>query len=238
MPKAVQGLTSLITLVLSPLLLVQGIATRKSVPKLPEPPGPREGETGDGPPLRLLILGDSAAAGVGASHQDHGLLGQVIAQLSDSFRVQWLLEAKNGNTTAAMLNSLETRPPQHFDVAVTSLGVNDVTSMVGAGKWRRQQAELRRLLREKFGVRRLIVSGLPPMHGFPALPQPLRWCLGARATQFNHELESDIAAEDGAFFLDLRFTTDTAFMASDGFHPGPQMYAEWGKRVAAVVSTG
>ena len=232
-----QGLTSLITLVLSPLLLVQGIATRKSVPKLPEPPGPREGETGDGPPLRLLILGDSAAAGVGASHQDHGLLGQVIAQLSDSFRVQWLLEAKNGNTTAAMLNSLETRPPQHFDVAVTSLGVNDVTSMVGAGKWRRQQAELRRLLREKFGVRRLIVSGLPPMHGFPALPQPLRWCLGARATQFNHELESDIAAEDGAFFLDLRFTTDTAFMASDGFHPGPQMYTEWGKRVAAVVST-
>ena len=236
-PKAVRGLTFVITVVLSPLLFVQGMATRKSVPELPEPPGPRRGEAGDGPPLRLLILGDSAAAGVGATHQDHGLLGQVIAPLSSNFRVQWVLEAKNGKTTAAMLNSLETMPPQQFDIAVTSLGVNDVTSMVGAGKWRRQQAELRRLLRQKFGVRTLIVSGLPPMHGFPALPQPLRWCLGARATQFNHDLESDVAAEDGAFFLDLRFTTDIAFMATDGFHPGPQMYAEWGKRVAAVVSS-
>ena len=236
MPQAVRGMTFLITLALSPLLLVQGIATRRSVPKLPEPPGPREGETGDGPPLRLLILGDSAAAGVGAIHQDQALLGQVITRLSGSFRVQWVLEAKNGNKTSTMLNWLEAQPPRQFDVAVTSLGVNDVTSMVGARKWRRQQAELRRLLKQKFGVRKLIISGLPPMHGFPALPQPLRWCLGARATQFNYDLESDAAAEDGVFFVDLRFTADTSLMATDGFHPGPEVYAEWGSRVAAVVS--
>jgi lysophospholipase L1-like esterase len=207
------------------------------VPKLPEPPGAREGETGEGPSIKLLILGDSAAAGVGVSHQDKGLLGQIIERLSKDFNVQWVLDAKNGNTTSAMLHRLEALPPQHFDVAVTSLGVNDVTSMVSVGKWRRQQAELRKLLKQKFGVDMLIVSGLPPLHGFPALPQPLRWCLGARATQFNRDLESDVAGEAGAFFLDLRFSADTSLMATDGFHPGPEIYAEWGKRVAAVVSS-
>jgi lysophospholipase L1-like esterase len=73
------------------------------------------------------------------------------------------------------------------------------------------------------------------MHGFPALPQPLRWHIGGRATQFNRDLENDVAADYGAHFVDLRFTTDLSLMASDGFHPGPGMYAEWGKRVAELI---
>ena len=53
----------LLTVALGPVLLMQGLAVRRRVPKLPEPPGAREGTTGDGPPLRIVIVGDSAAAG-------------------------------------------------------------------------------------------------------------------------------------------------------------------------------
>ncbi len=226
---------SLATIALGPVLLAQGIATRRRVPKLPEPPGLREGLSGDGQPLKLLIVGDSAAAGVGASHQDEALLGQVVSALTPNFRVAWSLHAQTGNTTAATLAYLDALRPRHFDVAVTSLGVNDVTRFVGRNLWRRQQAKLRTLLRRKFGVSKLLISGLPPLHGFPALPQPLRWHIGHRATQFNHDLEDDIAADDAAHFVDLRFTTDLSLMASDGFHPGPGMYAEWGKRVAELI---
>lgn len=222
-------------LILSPLLLVQGLAARKSTPRLPEPPGERDGTRGDGPPLRLLIVGDSAAAGVGAAHQDDALLGQVVSWLARDFRVTWSLKARTGNTTASILQLLHSQPPQRFDVAVTSLGVNDVTGLVRRARWRHQQAQLRVVLKQKFGVDTVVVSGLPPLHGFPALPQPLRWILGARATQFNHDLERDVAVDDAANFLDLRFTADTALMASDGFHPGPGVYAEWGARVAALV---
>ena len=186
--------------------------------------------------MRLLILGDSAAAGVGAAHQDQALLGQVVNSLRADRRVTWRLQARNGNTTSSVLNLLESQPPQDFDVAVTSLGVNDVTSLVGAKTWRRQQAELRSILKQKFNAHLIIVSGLPPMHGFPALPQPLRWILGGRATRFNRYLEADVAADDNAIFLDVRFTSDTSLMASDGFHPGPGVYAEWGQRVAAVIA--
>jgi lysophospholipase L1-like esterase len=186
--------------------------------------------------LRLLILGDSAAAGVGASHQDQALLGQVVSGLVDQYQVCWALRATTGNTTASILQWLDAQPAQRFDVVVTSLGVNDVTGMVGRSKWRRQQAELRETLKSKFEVKKLLVSGLPPLHGFPALPQPLRWVLGARATQFNNDLRQDIAADGTATFLDLRFTADTTLIASDGFHPGPGIYEEWGARAAAMIS--
>lgn len=229
------GLAMLSGLILSPLLLVQGLATRKVTPRLPEPPGARDGTTGDGQPLSLLIIGDSAAAGVGASHQDEALLGQVVSRLAKQFEVTWSLRARTGNKTACILEWLDAQPAHPFDVAVTSLGVNDVTGLVGRQRWRREQAQLRATLKAKFGVETLLVSGLPPLHGFPALPQPLRWILGARATQFNQDLESDVASDRTATFLDLRFTADTTMMASDGFHPGPGVYAEWGKRVAALV---
>ena len=49
-------------LALSPLLLMQGLYVRKVTPRLPEAAGARVGEAGTGPALRLMILGDSAAA--------------------------------------------------------------------------------------------------------------------------------------------------------------------------------
>jgi len=55
--------------VLSPLLVCQGIYVRRVTPKLPEADGPRSGEAGSGALLRLLVLGDSAAAGVGVRTQ-------------------------------------------------------------------------------------------------------------------------------------------------------------------------
>ena len=53
-------------LMLSPLLVAQALLTRARLPRLPEPDGERHGVVGEGAPLRLLILGDSSAAGVGS----------------------------------------------------------------------------------------------------------------------------------------------------------------------------
>ena len=220
---------------LAPVLFAQGKHARRTVPVLPEPAGEREGRAGSGQPVSVLIAGDSGAAGVGAETQDEALLGQLVTDLAADFSVTWNLQATSGHTTARTLDRLERLPQQHFDVAVTSLGVNDAISMVSLGNWRRRQARLRELLRQKFGVETLIVSGLPPMHGFPALPQPLRWHIGARATQFDRALARDVHAEEDAQFIDLRFTEDMDLMASDGFHPGPGIYAAWARLVAAAI---
>lgn len=226
------------TLLLGPLIVAQGLRVRRTVPVLPEPPGDREGVAGNGAPLRLLIAGDSSAAGVGANHQDEALLGMVVANLAAEFRVSWNVQATSGHKTVQTLDRLARMTAQPFDVAVTSLGVNDALGMVGLGQWREHQASLRELLRRKFDVQTIVVSGLPPVHGFPALPQPLRWHIGLRASQLDRALAADIELEDDTEFIDLRFTEDASLMSSDGFHPGPAAYAEWGKRVAAGIITG
>jgi len=223
------------TIALAPVIVPQGIWTNLRVPTLPEPPGARQGTAGTGPLLRLLIVGDSAAAGVGVSHQDEALLGQVVSRLAGHYRVEFDLRAKTGFTTTDILRQLGDMEPRDYDVALTSLGVNDVLALTSRSAWLARQAQLRDLLRSKFGVRLIVLSGLPPVHSFPALPQPLRWHLGNRATEFNEALGPAIDSEPDVRLINLRFEADVGMMASDGFHPGIPIYAEWGARAARLI---
>lgn len=220
---------------LGPILLIQGRRARRRIPRLPEPPGPRAGTVGEGPALRLLIAGDSAAAGVGAASQDEALAGRVLVELAPAFTLDWRLEATTGATTTDTLRRLSGLAPDSFDVLVTSLGVNDVTRDVALDRWLAQQRELRALARARLGVTCMVIAGLPPVDGFPALPQPLRWFLGRRARQFSEALRRELEEERDAHFLDLRFALDPGLMAEDGFHPGPAIYEGWGRRAAAII---
>lgn len=220
---------------LLPIILPQAVWVRRTVPKLPEPPGDRQGTRGSGPVLRLLVVGDSGAAGVGARSQNEALLGKLVDDLEKDHTVCWQLHATSGHKTSDTLSHLEAMQPEKFDVAVTSLGVNDALSLVSLETWRRQQALLRQILRDKFEVDTLIISGLPPLHDFPALPQPMRWHFGARVTQFDRTLAADVAEEGNARHLALRSISDISLIASDGFHPGPGVYAEWARHAAEVI---
>ncbi len=224
------------TVALGPVLLAQGRRVRRTVPVLPEAEGPREGDSGSGPLLRLLILGDSAAAGVGARTQDEALSGQLAVSLAPTFRLRWKLLAFTGATTTDMLDHLQGLPAEAFDVVVTSLGVNDVTGRVSLAAWRRAQQELIAVLQARFGARHILLSGLPPMHRFPALPQPLRWYVGSRARDFNRALASVAASRPGCEFLALGHEMmDTSAMAGDGFHPGPPIYALWAREATRRI---
>ena len=198
-------------------------------------PGERCGCVGNGPLKRVLIIGDSAAAGVGAEHQQNALAGQLAEQLSQHYQIEWELHAKTGATTRSTLQYLQQMKSREYDLAVTSLGVNDVTAGVGVQRWLKLQRQLRSLLREKFGIQQLLVSGMPPVSLFPALPQPLRWYLGSRANDFDDALRSELEGEQDSLFLNLYFGMPESTMASDGFHPGPAIYAEWAKRITALL---
>jgi lysophospholipase L1-like esterase len=220
---------------LGPLLLLQGRRVRRSTPVFPEPPGAREGVAGEGPTLRVLVLGDSAGAGVGAASQDKALSGRIVAGLRDRFRVEWKVVARTGATTASTLRHLERAEAFATDAVVTSLGVNDVTGDVDVAKFLALQARLHELLRAKFGARFILASGLPPMHHFPALPQPLRWYLGARARELDRALAGALPDGHGTEHLPFQGDVDAAHMAADGFHPGPSVYDAWGQAAAARI---
>jgi lysophospholipase L1-like esterase len=222
-----------VRLALAPVLLAQGLAVRARVRVLPEPPGPRSGVAGDGPPLRLLIAGDSSAAGVGCTHQVQALSGQLVAHLSATRRVTWRLEAASGATTAGALTRLAALPPEPFDAAVIALGVNDVTRMVRLDRWTAQAAALHDLLQTRFGVRCTVWSGVPPMQRFPALPAPLRHVLGALAARNDAALANLARRRPGLVHLPLDLPLTADLMAEDGFHPGPKATPLWAAGIAA-----
>ncbi|WP_175720334.1 SGNH/GDSL hydrolase family protein [Burkholderia anthina] len=225
----------LATAALGPLLFLQGRHVRRVTPRLPEAAGPRDGVIGHGPPLRVLVVGDSAAAGVGVATQHDALSGQLARTLAATHRVGWKLLARTGLTTQELVDWLATEPAEPFDVAVTSLGVNDVTGGVPPARWQAQQAELVRLLAARFRVKHVILSAVPPMERFPALPQPLAWYLGLRAKRLNAALADWAATRRGCTFLRVALPLERHLMAADGFHPGAAACSAWAAQVASAV---
>jgi lysophospholipase L1-like esterase len=223
---------------LAPLLMAQGRRVRRMTPRLSEPPGPREGVCGEGPPLRLLLVGDSATAGVGAATQAEALSGRLVAELAPTFRVTWRLIARTGATTAGTARHLAGRRPEEcaaFDVAAVSLGGNDVMGRRPLDQWLDDLGRVMTLLRERFGVEYVLLSGLPPIHEFTALPQPLRWYLGVAARRFDRALDAWAAARPGCEHVPLTLPHAAGLLASDGLHPGPLLHQRWAVELARRI---
>lgn len=220
---------------LAPVFIAQGLYVRCVTPRLPEPSGARSGVMGSGPPLGLLILGDSAAAGVGVATQAEALSGRLAAVLGESFRVCWKLTARTGMRAKDVAAELEAAAPEKFDAVVTSIGVNDVTRGTDLASWIDRQGRMVELLQSKFQAKHIILSSVPPMHLFPALPRPLRWYLGERAKRFNRALEALARSCEACEFAAPDFPVEPATMAADGFHPGARAYALWAAHAGGII---
>lgn len=221
----------LIRLILGPVLLWQGARVRRDILRLPEAGGPRRG--GDRG-LRVLILGDSSAAGVGVETQGAALAGRLEAALAP-LPVRWRVLATTGWTTADGLAALEAEEEEQFDTAILCLGVNDVTTETGIDRWLEIYARLLDLLEDRHGIARAYLCGLPPMGRFPALPQPLRWYMGLQAGAHDRALGRLAARRASTRHIAVESDLPPSAAAVDGFHPGPLVYAELGERFATAI---
>ncbi len=223
------------SLALLPLILPQGLYVKLRAAQMDEAAGPRAGTAGQGRPLRILILGDSSAAGVGVATQSDALTGHLVAALATDFTVSWKLCARIGATTASITELLKTLPVESFDVALTALGVNDVKNGHSLSSYLRNTASLYECLTARFGVQLICVSGMPPVADFPLLPQPLKWALHHRSQLFDAAHRDLIADMKHVAYLQGPTRLDPADMAADGFHPGAAIYREWGRLAADLL---
>lgn len=225
------------TLARLPIILSQALWVVARTARLPEAAGDRNGKTGQGRPLRLLVLGDSSAAGVGVTCQSQALGGQVSDALAAQFLVEWRVVARSGATARSMAPALRHLPDQRFDIALVALGVNDAKNGVSLAAWTKAYDQLLDTLQGRFACRCICVSGLPPVRQFPALPSPLNEVLGARTERFDTRLRQIARHRSGVVHMPVDFPMDATKMATDGFHPGPEIYREWGVRAAQVFVT-
>lgn len=224
---------------LLPVILAQGLWVRRKTAVLPEPVGDRvlmSANTTQTPAADVLVVGDSAAAGVGALSQEGALTGLLYSRLSRFGPARVSLHAKTGYKSDDVLNLLHQLTKQQFTSALVSVGVNDVTKFVSLKQWQTNIVEISLLLTRKFGCKKVVFTALPPIHCFPALPQPLRKMLGSRALLLNSALERTVAALSNTEVLhvsalnvsgSVHQVQQSGLMAEDGFHPSTKGYELW-----------
>jgi lysophospholipase L1-like esterase len=223
-------------LALGPVLLPQARWVRRTALRLPEAAGPREGTVGEGDvKRRVLVIGDSSAAGVGVADQAQALALPLAKEVSKRVggAVAWQLIAQTGIGAREAIELVSGARVAPADVAVIVLGVNDVTSQTAPEMFVRRLSQLV----SKAGAPWAVFSGLPPMGLLTAVPQPLRWYLGRYSSMLDAALRQWCAAE-GCGYCASDWSADPSLLAEDGYHPGPSLYPQWASRLADVVAKG
>ncbi|WP_044873671.1 SGNH/GDSL hydrolase family protein [Pseudomonas sp. LFM046] len=220
---------------LLPLALPMAVHTRRTALRLAPAAGPERGVAGggfDGEPLRLLLIGESTVAGVGASCLDYALAGQLASSLAARLKrpVAWRACGENGITAGEALERLLPQvADEPADWVLLVFGVNDTTHFSSSRRWRASLAGLARHFAGR-GVR-VAFSGVPPLEHFSALPWLLRRLLGWRARLLDRQLH-ELARKEGWDCHATRLDMRPEFLALDGYHPSTLGYRVWGEALA------
>lgn len=224
---------------LLPILIPQGLWAKWRTPRLAEAQGERSGIIGQGKIIRrLLVLGDSAAAGVGVDHQQHALIGQLLQRFDlTQYQINWQLHAKSGNTLNDSLQLLKSLPIQHFDFVIISSGVNDILQQHSIQKWQKNYTEIYHYLSNYCGQPQILFSQVPPLQHFSALPKQLAWYLGLHAKSFNQNVEKQSDKLNHLHYIPITLPISPEYLARDGFHPSALSYTIWAEQLIQYLHT-
>lgn len=195
------------------------------------------------PPLRLTLLGDAVALGVGVDTVEESIGGQLAGLLAGDTgarRVELSSVAVAGSRSADLSTQVAralvgTRP----DVAVILVGAGDATGLRPPGE---AAAELRAAVRRlrDAGVE-VVVGTCPDLGACRAFAPPLRQLVGwlgrriARAQAAAAHVAGgdvvDLAAETGPVFR-----ADAGALCFDGFHPSADGYRVWAHALYPAVA--
>jgi lysophospholipase L1-like esterase len=222
-----------------PLFAWQAYRLRRDTPRLAEAAGPCRGVIGGGQPaLRLVTIGESTVAGVGAAAHAEALTGCTAASLHrlTGRTVHWHALGCNGARACEVRRTFVPDIHPQADLVVVALGVNDVLSGCTPAAWRTDLHTLLRAVQQRAPGAVIVVSAVPPMGYFPAIPRPLRSLLGWRAAALDR-IASQVAAQCPAtVHVPIPFAGGNQYFCDDCFHPSPLGYARWGTLVGEAAA--
>ncbi len=198
------------------------------------------------PSLRLVLLGDSAAIGVGVEWLSETLGGQLARLLAeggmDMGERHVLLSSvgvagsRSADLATQVARALLGAKP---DVAVVLIGAHDATRVGSAEEAAGQLGRAVSRLREA-GVQ-VVVGTCPDLGAIRSIAPPLRQVAGllgrrmakaqARAVTDAGGVVVDLARETGAVFR-----ADAGTLCYDGFHPSADGYRVWAHALYPAVA--
>ena len=237
---------------LLPVLYILGKRLRANFPDLPEPgdaKGVYPGSENTGQPLKVLILGESTMAGVGARTHEQAFAGTLARQLGESLQreVQWEVQAQSGITlkrlSAEVVSELKT---QEVHLVVIGMGANDAFHLNPPYRWRRHLKMLTRQLRKRFPEAPVYYCSMPPIKDFTAFSPIMKRIIGAWSRLLGLELQDYVTREENVYFdnrpiqlerwvshLPKGGTLQDLF--SDGVHPSEAGYQIWAKEMGRFI---
>jgi lysophospholipase L1-like esterase len=181
------------------------------------------------PPVRLMLLGDATALGVGVETAEQtlgGQLGRMLAAAGASVTLSTVAVAgaRSGDLATQVARAqLGARP----DIAVILVGANDTTHLVRPGEAAASLATAVRRLRD--GGSAVIVGTCPDLAASRAIAPPLRQLVGWYSRRVARA-QASAARAAGATVIDLGgqigpvFRADAGMLCYDGFHPSADGY--------------
>ncbi len=235
---------------LLPFLFFQGKKIRETVPQLPEAKG-TDGrvEVGASKTLKLLMIGESTIAGVGAKTHEEAFTGTLANILSHKTKmnVDWRVYARSGYTAKRVAHKII--PKIDFedpDLIVVGLGGNDSFKLNSPKKWKTDIKRLIDFLIEKYPSAIIAFTNMPPIKDFPAFTSSIKYVIGNLTELFRNELKELVERYERVCFNDELITfknwskrygydDDISNFFSDGVHPSVLTYQIWAKDFAKFL---
>lgn len=216
-----------------PRVLAQRRKLVRDVEQLPDAARPWEGKLEGRDPLRLLVIGDSTAAGVGAATQDEALPGALARELNarTGRGVIWRAIGENGITTDAFLDRhLAAAVSRPADLVFVTLGANDAMHARSARAFARDIRELLTTVSDRQPEALVLMSNLPVFARFTLLPEPTRTVL-YRHSRNLERAAARVIARDARWMITEQLPPPYGpdFFSRDQFHPSPSGYADWAR---------
>ncbi len=213
-----------------PIYIWQGIGVRLRTERLPPPDGRKSGDfSGSGEPIRLLVLGDSSAVGIGVDKTEDNLGSHLARMLSgrSGRPVTWRTAGFNSATSGQIRDHVVPNlARENWTHIALSIGTNDVKNFHTLSRFKREFGGLIYALAARFPDARIFWSSALDMRKVPALPHPMNGLLEIRAQAFN-QLGERLCAERGAVAVPRLPEIESEGFSKDGFHASAAGYKSW-----------
>jgi lysophospholipase L1-like esterase len=185
----------------------------------------------------LLIIGESTAAGVGASSPNATFSHYIYNQLKQEYDIYNL--GKKGLKVENLKKLLvhgQPDIPMEIQTAVILIGANDCFKFTPPGKFKKHIKEFVLLLILMKGTEKIIISPIPFVHQFPSLPKSIRFFLGWHRTILTKELENLAKKLPEMKFENIKIKYPIEYFAEDGIHPSDMGYEKLAFEISKKVA--
>ncbi|HEX8248328.1 MAG TPA: SGNH/GDSL hydrolase family protein [Pyrinomonadaceae bacterium] len=233
-------LGALLLVPVAPFLYLQGRYVRRKIGLLPDAAGEKTGKFGSGETAdKLLAIGESTVAGLGAKTHETALAGQFARVLSEKIgkAVRWHVIGKNGVTAKRALKELIPQIPdgEKFDYIIIGLGGNDVLKLSSPLKWRGNMIKILRRLREKHPESVIFITNVAAVKLSPALPEPIKFILSNLSRLHNANIKQFVRQFERVYYYEQPDAVPSDFF-SDGIHPSEAGYKVWSEEIIKTMS--